>query len=319
MKFKDMVFRKCGASGLYLPAVSLGLWQNFGSNVPFDTCREIILKAYDIGITHFDAANNYGPEPGSAESNLGAVLRSELSAHRDQIIVSTKAGFDMWPGPYGNGGSKKYLVASLDQSLKRLGLEYVDIFYHHIYDPDTDVSEVAHTLETVVRQGKALYAGVSNYSAQQTEQLHAMLKSVNIPLIIHQPYYNMLDRGAEQGLLPNLAEMGMGSIAYCPLAQGILTDKFLGGIPADSRVGRSEDLKGELTPQRVKQLNQLADLARQRGQKLSQLAIAYLLQRVTSVLIGVSRTEQLLENAAAVKNLEFSAAELAEIERILQQ
>ena len=286
-RYDDMAYRRVGRSGLKLPAVSLGIWQNFGSVTPYETSRAILLRAFDLGVTHIDAANNYGPVPGSAEETLGRVLKTDLAPYRDELIISTKAGYGMWPGPYGDWGSRKYMLASLDQSLKRLGLEYVDIFYSHRPDPETPLEETMGALASAVRAGKALYVGVSNYSAEQTRQAAAILRQMGVPCLIHQPRYNMFDRWIEDGLQDVLDEEGMGSIAFSPLAQGLLTDRYLGGIPADSRAARGAFLKeADITPARLDVIRKLNGIAAERGQSLAQMAIAWILRggRVTSAL-----------------------------------
>jgi L-glyceraldehyde 3-phosphate reductase len=321
-RYDEMEYRRCGRSGLLLPAVSLGFWHNFGWQQNSENARAIVFKAFDLGITHFDLANNYGPPPGSAEESLGRILRNDLSAWRDELIISTKAGYRMWPGPYGDWGSRKYLLASLDQSLKRLGLDYVDIFYHHRMDKDTPLEESMGALASAVQQGKALYVGISNYDPPTTRQAAAILRDMGLHCLIHQPAYNMLNRQVEDGLLDVLDAEGIGCIAYSPLAQGLLTGRYLDGIPADSRAaGSSPFLKKErITPELVQKLKSLNELAQQRGQSLAQMALAWLLKdrRVTSVLIGASRPEQVAENVAAAKNTAFSSEELARIDSILQ-
>ena len=319
-RYDDMAYRRVGRSGLKLPAVSLGIWQNFGSVTPYETSRAILLRAFDLGVTHIDAANNYGPVPGSAEETLGRVLKTDLAPYRDELIISTKAGYGMWPGPYGDWGSRKYMLASLDQSLKRLGLEYVDIFYSHRPDPETPLEETMGALASAVRAGKALYVGVSNYSAEQTRQAAAILRQMGVPCLIHQPRYNMFDRWIEDGLQDVLDEEGMGSIAFSPLAQGLLTDRYLGGIPADSRAARGAFLKeADITPARLDVIRKLNGIAAERGQSLAQMAIAWILQggRVTSALVGASSVGQLENNLGALRQLEFTADELAAIEAVL--
>lgn len=320
-RYETMKYNRCGRSGLLLPAVSLGLWHNFGGRGDFSTMKDILLNAFDLGITHFDLANNYGPPPGSAESNLKNILNSELSAHRDELIISTKAGYDMWEGPYGEWGSRKYLLASLDQSLKRMGLEYVDIFYSHRPDPDTPLEETMTALHSAVQQGKALYVGISNYDADQTKKAVKILKKLGTPCLIHQPKYNMFNRWVEEELLSVLEKHGVGCIPFSPLAQGLLTDRYLNGIPTDSRVASESIFLGKehLDPEvmvKVKALNQHAE---QRGQTLAQMALAWILSRpqVTSVLIGASSVKQLKVNAATIHNLSFSRDELAYIDNIL--
>ena len=319
-RYDDMAYRRVGRSGLKLPAVSLGIWQNFGSVTPYETSRAILLRAFDLGVTHIDAANNYGPVPGSAEETLGRVLTTDLAPYRDELIISTKAGYGMWPGPYGDWGSRKYMLASLDQSLKRLGLEYVDIFYSHRPDPETPLEETMGALASAVRAGKALYVGVSNYSAEQTRQAAASLRQMGVPCLIHQPRYNMFDRWIEDGLQDVLDEEGMGSIAFSPLAQGLLTDRYLGGIPADSRAARGAFLKeADITPARLDVIRKLNGIAAERGQSLAQMAIAWILRggRVTSALVGASSVGQLENNLGALRQLEFTADELAAIEAVL--
>ena len=319
-RYDDMAYRRVGRSGLKLPAVSLGIWQNFGSVTPYETSRAILLRAFDLGVTHIDAANNYGPVPGSAEETLGRVLKTDLAPYRDELIISTKAGYGMWPGPYGDWGSRKYMLASLDQSLKRLGLEYVDIFYSHRPDPETPLEETMGALASAVRAGKALYVGVSNYSAEQTRQAAAILRQMGVPCLIHQPRYNMFDRWIEDGLQDVLDEEGMGSIAFSPLAQGLLTDRYLGGIPADSRAARGAFLKeADITPARLDVIRKLNGIAAERGQSLAQMAIAWILRggRVTSALVGASSVGQLENNMGALRQLEFTADELAAIEAVL--
>ena len=319
-RYDDMAYRRVGRSGLKLPAVSLGIWQNFGSVTPYETSRAILLRAFDLGVTHIDAANNYGPVPGSAEETLGRVLKTDLAPYRDELIISTKAGYGMWPGPYGDWGSRKYMLASLDQSLKRLGLEYVDIFYSHRPDPETPLEETMGALASAVRAGKALDVGVSNYSAEQTRQAAAILRQMGVPCLIHQPRYNMFDRWIEDGLQDVLDEEGMGSIAFSPLAQGLLTDRYLGGIPADSRAARGAFLKeADITPARLDVIRKLNGIAAERGQSLAQMAIAWILRggRVTSALVGASSVGQLENNLGALRQLEFTADELAAIEAVL--
>ena len=321
-RYENMKYNRCGQSGLLLPAVSLGLWHNFGGKDDFNKMKDILLKAFDLGITHFDLANNYGPPPGSAESNFKNILNSDLGKHRNELIISTKAGYLMWDGPYGEWGSRKYLLSSLDQSLQRMGLEYVDIFYSHRPDPDTPLEETMTALHSAVQQGKALYVGISNYSAEQTTKAVKILKKLGTPCLIHQPRYNMFDRWVEEGLLDVLEKHGVGCIPFSPLAQGLLTNRYLDGIPEDSRVaGNSIFLKKEhLDPDvmvKVKALNQHAE---QRGQTLAQMALAWILSRkqVTSVLIGASSVDQLLANVATLHKLSFSRDELAYLDNILQ-
>jgi L-glyceraldehyde 3-phosphate reductase len=317
-RYQNLQYRRSGRSGLLLPAISLGLWQNFGAEAPSERRRAIVLRAFDLGITHFDLANNYGPPPGSAEENFGQILATDLAGHRDELVISTKAGYDMWPGPYGEWGSRKYLLASLDQSLKRMGLDYVDIFYSHRFDPDTPLEETLGALDTAVKQGKALYAGISSYSAKRTTEAAAILRRLGTPPLIHQPSYSMLNRWIEGGLLDVLGDEGIGCIVFSPLAQGLLTDRYLSGIPAGSRASLngsfSRDMLDEATLAKVRALN---ELAKRRGQTLAQTALAWTLRdpRVTSALVGASSVAQLEQNVAALDNLEFSPAELAEIDR----
>ena len=320
-RYNDMLYRRTGRSGLLLPALSLGLWHNFGDATPIDTQRAMLRTAFDLGITHFDLANNYGPPYGSAEVNFGRLLREDFKAYRDELIISTKAGWDMWPGPYGQGGgSRKYVLASLDQSLQRLGVDYVDIFYSHRFDPDTPLEETAGALATAVQQGKALYIGISSYSGSKTREIAALLKQWNVPLLIHQPAYNLLNRWAEKDLLDATDDLGAGVIVFTALAQGLLSDKYLNGVPQDARVNRpgGGSLKAEhLSEQNIEHVRKLNEIARQRGQSLAQMALAWTLRdpRVTSALIGASRPEQIVENVAALNNLAFSVEELAEIDR----
>src|SRR4051794_34077390 len=313
-----MTYRRAGRSGLRLPAISLGLWHNFGDGRPLDRQREIVRRAFDLGVTHFDLANNYGPPPGSAETNFGRILRADLAAHRDEIIVSTKAGYTMWNGPYGEWGSRKYLVSSLDQSLRRLGLDYVDIFYSHRPDPDTPLEETMAALDAVVRAGKALYVGISNYTSEQTARAAAILKELGTPLLIHQPSYSILNRWIERdSLLDTLADAGAGCIAYSPLQQGLLTDRYLGGIPDDSRVRTSVFLdESDLDNATMARIHALNDIAERRGQSLAQMALAWALrdQRMTSLIIGASSVGQLENNIAALNTLPLSPAELGDID-----
>ena len=317
-RYDRMLYRRSGRSGLALPAVSLGLWWNFGHDRPFEASRAIVRRAFDLGITHFDLANNYGPPYGSAEENFGRMLAADLAPYRDELVVSTKAGYDMWPGPYGDRGSRKYLLASLDQSLERLGLDYVDIFYSHRPDPETPLEETMGALATAVHQGKALYAGISSYSAARTAEAAAALRDLGVELLIHQPSYSMLNRWIEPELLDVLSDEGVGCITFSPLAQGMLTDKYLDGIPEGSRATRgyalSEDLLAEETLEKIRALNEIAG---RRGQTLAQMALAWTLRdpRVTSTLIGASGVEQLEENVAALDRLDFTEEELAEIDR----
>ncbi|TBL80441.1 L-glyceraldehyde 3-phosphate reductase [Paenibacillus thalictri] len=321
-RYDSMVYNRCGQTGLKLPAVSLGLWHNFGGLDVYENGRAMVRRAFDLGITHFDLANNYGPPPGSAEENFGSILKADFAGYRDEMIISTKAGYLMWPGPYGDFGSRKYLISSLDQSLKRMELDYVDIFYHHRPDPNTPLEETMGALDHIVRQGKALYVGISNYGAERAKEALTILKRLGTPVVIHQPRYSMLDRGAENGLLDVLEEAGVGSIAYSPLYKGILTDRYLNGIPQDSRAaGKSVFLKPEeLTEEVLGKVRKLNELAAQRGQKLSQMAIAWVLRggRVTSALIGASKVSQIDDAVAGLSWLEFSQDELDAIEAILK-
>jgi L-glyceraldehyde 3-phosphate reductase len=318
-RYDEMTYRRCGRSGLKLPLVSLGLWHNFGHDREIDGQRAIIQRAFDLGITHFDLANNYGPPNGAAEENFGRILREDLGGHRDELIVSTKAGYDMWEGPYGEWGSRKYMLASLDQSLARMGLDYVDIFYSHRFDPDTPLEETLGALHTAVQSGRALYVGISSYSGQRTEEAVAILRSMGVPLLIHQPSYSMLNRWIEPELLDVLEREGVGCIAFSPLAQGMLTGKYLDGIPEDSRIksdGRflTEDM---LTPERLGHIRRLSEIAQERGQSLAQMAIAWTVrdERVTSALIGASSVKQLEENVAAIDDIDFAPEELEAIDR----
>ncbi|HKT65970.1 L-glyceraldehyde 3-phosphate reductase [Burkholderia sp. 22313] len=320
-RYADMQYRTCGKSGLKLPALSLGLWHNFGDSTPIATQRDILRTAFDLGINHFDLANNYGPPYGSAETNFGRLLKEDFRPYRDELLISTKAGWDMWPGPYGSGGgSRKYVLASLDQSLQRMGLDYVDIFYSHRFDAHTPLEETAGALASAVQQGKALYIGISSYSAAKTREMAELLAQYKVPLLIHQPSYNMLNRWIEQDLLGTLDDIGTGSIAFTPLAQGLLTSKYLNGVPADARVNKpgGGSLKQDhLSADNLEHVRKLNGIAERRGQSLAQMALAWVLRhgRVSSALIGASRAEQVRENVGALKNLEFSAEELAEIDR----
>jgi L-glyceraldehyde 3-phosphate reductase len=317
-----MQYRRCGRSGILLPAISLGLWHNFGGVDVLENSRAMLRRAFDLGITHFDLANNYGPPPGSAEENLGRILKDDFFAHRDELIISTKAGYLMWEGPYGEWGSRKYLLASLDQSLKRMGLEYVDIFYSHRPDPDTPLEETMSALDQAVRSGKALYAAISNYSAEQTARAVAILKELGTPCLLHQPKYSMFDRTPEKtALFDVLSKEGVGCIAFTPLAQGLLTNRYLQGIPSDSRASKSEFLKPkDIDDRRLGQVRALSDISQKRGQSLAQMALAWVLRQpcMTSALIGASRVEQIEQNVAALKKLDFSAPELGAIEAILK-
>jgi L-glyceraldehyde 3-phosphate reductase len=313
-----MQYRRSGRSGLKLPAISLGLWQNFGGDAPFERQREIVRRAWELGITHFDLANNYGPPPGSAEENFGRILSKDLAGHRDELVVSTKAGYDMWPGPYGEWGSRKYLLASLDQSLGRMGLDYVDIFYSHRFDPDTPLEETMGALDSAVRQGKALYAGISSYSAERTREAAAILRRMGTPPLIHQPSYSMINRWIEPDLIEALKDEGIGCIVFSPLAQGLLTDRYLNGVPEGSRASRPGSLsQAMLSEENVAKIRSLNEIAKRRGQTLAQMAIAWVLRDpvVTSALVGASRVKQLEDNVAALDTLEFSTDELAEIDR----
>ncbi len=317
-RYDTMRYNRCGASGLKLPAVSLGLWHNFGHDRPLDLGRAIIRRAFDLGVTHFDLANNYGPPYGSAEENFGRLLAQDLAPYRDELVISTKAGYDMWPGPYGEWGSRKYLLGSLEQSLRRMGLDYVDIFYSHRFDPETPLEETMGALDAAVRQGKALYAGISSYSAEKTREAAAILESLGTPLLIHQPSYSMLNRWIEDGLLDALGELGVGCIVFSPLAQGMLTDRYLHGIPEGSRATQHSSLSPDLlSDEALEKIRSLNEIAQRRGQSLAQLALAWALRdpRVTSALIGASSVAQLEGNVAALDRLELSPDELAEIDR----
>ena len=321
-RYDKINYRFTGNSGLKLPEISLGLWHNFGGVDPYERGRDIVLRAFDEGITHFDLANNYGPPPGSAEENFGKMMRQDLHNHRDELVISSKAGFGMWPGPYGDWGSRKYLISSLDQSLKRMGLDYVDIFYHHRPDPNTPLEETMMALAQIVRQGKALYVGVSRYTPELTRKAAAILSEERVPFLIHQPKFSMFVREPiESGLLDTLEELGLGCIAFSPLAKGMLTDKYLKGIPEDSRMAspHGELERDELSDERLKKIEKLNQLAQDRGQSLAQLALVWVLNQksITSALIGVSRMEQLEDNLAALQNTELSSEELQEIDEIL--
>ncbi len=320
-RYKDALYRKCGNSGISLPPVSLGLWHNFGGNDIFENSRKMLWHAFDKGITHFDLANNYGPPEGSAESTMGRVLSSDFKAYRDEMIISTKAGYLMWPGPYGDGGSRKYLFSSLDQSLKRLNLDYVDIFYSHRPDPGTPIEETMSALVDIVKQGKALYVGLSNYNPEQTERAVALLKSGGVECLIHQPRYSMFERWIENGLLEVLEKNGIGCIAYSPLAQGLLTDRYLEGIPAGSRASKAHFLKPEsITPEKLAKIRKLNSMANQRGQTLAQMSLAWVLKdnRITSVLVGASSTQQIDDNIKALENITFSEQDISAINDILK-
>jgi L-glyceraldehyde 3-phosphate reductase len=317
-RYESMRYRRSGRSGLLLPAVCLGLWQNFGDDRPLERQRAIVHRAFDLGITHFDLANNYGPPYGSAESNFGRILYSDFRTHRDELVISTKAGWDMWPGPYGDLGSRKYLLASLDQSLRRLGVDYVDIFYHHRFDPSTPLEESLGALHSAVQQGKALYVGISSYSAERTSEAVAILRNLGTPLLIHQPSYSMLNRWIEGGLLDVLGAEGVGCIAFSPLAQGLLTDRYLNGIPEDSRARQNGSLTQDMVSEgNLAHVRALNAIAQRRGQSLAQMALAWALRdpRVTSVLVGASSVAQLEQNVGSLDHVDFSADELAEIDR----
>jgi L-glyceraldehyde 3-phosphate reductase len=321
-RYQSMPYKRSGKSGLKLPAVSLGLWQNFGYYDQLENSRNILKTAFDHGVTHIDLANNYGPPPGSAEENFGRILHTDFRDHRDELIISSKAGYTMWDGPYGDWGTKKYLVSSLDQSLKRMKLDYVDIFYHHRPDPETPLEETMAALDLIVRQGKALYVGISNYKAPEAKQAIQMLKQMGTPIIIHQPKYSMFERWVEGGLLDVLEEEGVGCIPFSPLAQGLLTDKYLHGIPADSRALKIGDslTENSITPDKIEKVKKLNDLAQQRGQKLAHMALSWILKddRITSVLVGASKPEQLLDSLKCLENTRFSQEELGIIDAILK-
>jgi L-glyceraldehyde 3-phosphate reductase len=322
-RYDRLHYRRCGHSGLKLPAVSLGLWHNFGGVDAFENARAMVHRAFDLGITHFDLANNYGPPPGSAEETFGRILRQDLNRYRDELIISTKAGYRMWPGPYGEWGSRKYLVASLDQSLRRMGLDYVDIFYHHRPDPETPLEETMAALDHVVRRGKALYAGISSYTPEQTRQAATILRELGTPCLIHQPSYSMFNRWIEDGLLDVLEKEGIGCIVFSPLAQGLLTDRYLGGIPADSRAAKPHGFlrREQVTDAKLAKVRKLNEIAQARGQRMAQMAIAWNLRHagMTSVLVGASRVRQIEENVAALNNLAFTAEELEAIDGILAE
>ena len=319
-RYSEMKYNRCGRSGLKISAMSLGLWHNFGGGCTHENMANMITTAFDLGITHFDLANNYGPPYGSAEENFGRILKKEMAGYRDELLISTKAGYDMWPGPYGNFGSRKYLIASLDQSLKRMGLDYVDIFYHHRPDPETPMEETALALHHIVQQGKALYVGVSNYNPEQTRRMAQLLRELGTPLTVHQPHYNMLDRAGFEALEPVLQEEGVGSVCFCPLAQGLLTGKYLNDIPADSRAASASVFlrKEQITDELRGKLRQLNDLAASRGQTLAQMATVWDLRNtLTSVILGASRPQQIIENVQALAHADFTADELARIDEIL--
>ncbi|MBC3758905.1 L-glyceraldehyde 3-phosphate reductase [Hyunsoonleella sp. SJ7] len=319
-RYNSMTYKRTGKSGVLLPAISLGLWHNFGFVDSIQNAREVLRCAFDLGITHFDLANNYGPPYGSAEENFGTILKADFKSYRDELFVATKAGFDMWPGPYGNWGSRKYLISSLDQSLKRMGLDYVDVFYHHRPDPDTPLEETMGALADIVRQGKALYVGISNYKPKETQKAAEILKALNTPFILHQARYSMFDRWVEDGLLETLENNGVGCITFSPLAQGMLTDKYLNGIPEGSRAAKNMTYLDKNTVEsNIKKIQSLNDIAQKRGQKLSQMAIAWILRQpqVASVLIGASSSKQLKENVKALDNLSFTVDELQLIDEIV--
>lgn len=320
-RYKEMIYLKCGRSGLMLSAISLGFWHNFGYNESFENMREIVRRAFDLGVTHFDLANNYGPPPGSAEENFGRILKFDLKPYRDEITIATKAGYRMWDGPYGDGGSKKYLIASLDQSLKRMGLDYVDIFYSHRPDPETPIEETMEALYQVVRQGKALYVGISNYNPEQTRKAYEILSSMGIKPIVNQIRYSMFAREPEKELFNTLEELGMGAAVYSPLAQGLLSDRYLNGIPEDSRVKKSGVFlkESDITPERIEKVRKLSEIAKNRGQTIAQLALSWILRNkvVSTVIVGASKPSQIEENVFAIKNLEFSEEELKRIDEIL--
>ncbi|MEO3435304.1 L-glyceraldehyde 3-phosphate reductase [Inquilinus sp. CAU 1745] len=317
-RYQSMPYKRCGGSGLKLPALSLGLWHNFGGDRTLESQRAMLRRAFDLGVTHFDLANNYGPPPGSAEENFGRLMAQDFRPYRDELLISTKAGYDMWPGPYGEWGSRKYVLASLDQSLKRMGLDYVDIFYSHRFDPETPLDETMGALDHAVRSGKALYAGISSYSAEKTREAAAILRSLGTPCLIHQPSYSMLNRWVEDGLLDALEQEGIGCIAFSPLAQGMLTDKYLKGVPEESRAAQGKSLSPNLlSDDNLKRIQGLDAIAGKRGQSLAQMALAWVLRdrRVTSVLIGASSVRQIDDNVAALEKLDFTPEELAEIDR----
>ena len=322
-RYEKMIYRRCGNSGLKLPAISLGLWHNFGGDTPHELKRDLCRTAFDLGITHFDLANNYGPPAGAAEEAFGEILRTDFAAWRDELIVSSKAGYDMWQGPYGKWGSRKYLISSCDQSLQRLGLDYVDIFYSHRFDPETPLAETMGALDQIVRSGRALYAGISSYNSERTRDAVAILNDLGTPCLIHQPSYNMLNRWVERdGLKDTLKDLGVGSIAFTPLAQGMLTNKYLGGIPADSRAAQDTSLNpGLLSTRAIENIRALNDIADARGQTLAQMAISWVLRDggITTALIGASRPKQIIDCVGAIENLEFSAAELAQIDEFADE
>ncbi len=320
-RYENMIYRLCGRSGLKLPVISLGFWHNFGYNDSFENMRNMVKKAFDLGITHFDLANNYGPPPGSAEENFGSILKKDFKGYRDEIVISTKAGYKMWDGPYGDFGSKKYLIASLDQSLRRMGIDYVDIFYHHRPDPETPIEETMEALYQIVRQGKALYVGISNYGPEETRLAYETLSKMGIRLIVNQILYNMFFRKPEEKLFNVMGELGIGATIFSPLAQGLLTEKYLNGIPEDSRVRKSGIFlkESDITPEKIEKVKKLSQIAKERGQSVAQLAISWILRNkvVSSVIIGASKPEQIEENVKAIYNLEFSEEELKRIDEIL--
>lgn len=322
-RYENMIYRKCGKSGLKLPLISLGFWHNFGYNDSFENMRNMVKKAFDLGITHFDLANNYGPPPGSAEENFGRILKFDLRAYRDELVISTKAGYKMWDGPYGDFGSKKYLIASLDQSLKRMGLDYVDIFYHHRPDPETPIEETMEALYQIIRQGKALYVGVSNYGPKELQLAYETLSKMGVKLIVNQILYNMFHREPEKELFKTMESMGIGATIFSPLAQGLLTDKYLNGIPEDSRVRRSGIFlkESDITTEKIEKVKKLSEIATRRNQSISQLAISWILRNkiVSSVIIGASKPSQIEENVRAIENLEFTEKELEDIDEILNK
>lgn len=320
-RYENMIYRRCGRSGLKLPVISLGFWHNFGYNDSFENMRNVVKKAFDLGITHFDLANNYGPPPGSAEENFGRILKLDLNPYRDEIVISTKAGYKMWDGPYGDFGSKKYLIASLDQSLRRMGIDYVDIFYHHRPDPETPIEETMEALYQIVRQGKALYVGISNYGPEETRLAYETLSKMGVRLIVNQILYNMFFRKPEEKLFNVMEGLGIGATIFSPLAQGLLTEKYLNGIPEDSRVRKSGIFlkESDITPEKIEKVKKLSQIAKERGQSVAQLAISWILRNkvVSSVIIGASRPEQIEENVKAIYNLDFSEEELKRIDEIL--
>ncbi|OYU37991.1 MAG: L-glyceraldehyde 3-phosphate reductase [Pseudorhodobacter sp. PARRP1] len=321
-RYNSMPYRRCGKSGLKLPAISFGLWHNFGHDTPHATKRAMCHTAFDLGITHFDLANNYGPPPGSAEIAFGEIMQSDFKPYRDEMIISSKAGYDMWSGPYGEWGSRKYLIASCDQSLKRMGLDYVDIFYSHRFDPETPLEETMMALDHIVRSGRALYVGISSYSAERTREAHAILKELGTPCLIHQPSYNMLNRWVEtDGLKDTLKELGIGSIAFVPLAQGLLTNKYLNGIPEGSRAAQDKSLHPSVVKKAIESVKKLNEMAQARGQTLAQMAIAWVLRDggITSALIGASKSSQIVDCVGAIRNLDFTAEELAAIDAISEE